>query len=86
MNRVTTNFEFADRVGCDFTTASRLRNGQRLPSRDMLSRIIKAFDLDPAEALTASEDPATFSAYLREHVFTAPEGGEGKGDESPAEP
>ena len=52
----------------------------------MLSRIIKAFDLDPAEALAASENPATFSAYLREHVFTAPEGGEGKEDESPAEP
>lgn len=64
-----TNEEFGDRVGCDFTMASRLRTGDRLPSRDLLRRIVAVYDLDGSEALRASESGETFSAYLRKHVF-----------------
>lgn len=71
-NTRVTNYEFGERVGCDFTMASRLRNGQRLPSRDLLQRIVSVFELDPREALNAtSEGPEVFSAYLREKVFDA---------------
>lgn len=71
-NTRVTNYEFGEKVGCDFTMASRLRNGQRLPSRDLLQRIVTAYELDPKDALTAaSEGPEVFSAYLREKVFDA---------------
>ncbi len=55
-------------VGCDFTTASRLRNGTRLPSREMLERIIEAYDLDPREALEATAN-RTFGSFLKRYVF-----------------
>lgn len=64
-----TNEEFGERVRCDFTMASRLRTGDRLPSRDLLRRIVAAYDLDGDEALRESETPERFSAYLRKHVF-----------------
>lgn len=66
--------EFADKVGCHFTTASRLRSGDRMPGREMFDRIVKAYDLDPLEALTAfcgSRDG--FGAYLRANVFDVTE-------------
>lgn len=73
MNRVT-NEEFGARVRCDFTMASRLRNGVRLPSRDLLGRIVAAYGLDANEALQATSQGAeVFSAYLREKIFDRPE-------------
>lgn len=62
--------EFSAKVGCHFTTASRLRAGTRIPGREMFDRIIKAYNLDPMEALKAYVGPrAEFGAYLREEVF-----------------
>lgn len=69
MTRVT-NEEFGARVGCDFTMASRLRNGARLPSRELLERIVTAYSLDANEALAAtSKGGEVFSEYLRAKIF-----------------
>jgi transcriptional regulator with XRE-family HTH domain len=68
--RRVTNEEFGQKVGCDFTMASRLRNGQRLPSRERLEQIVKAYGLDGNEALQASAaGPKAFSVYLKAKVF-----------------
>ena len=65
-----TNEEFARRVGCDYTTASKLYNGSRLPSAARLAAIYNAFHLDGNELLDAySGGPEVFSAYLRSRVF-----------------
>jgi transcriptional regulator with XRE-family HTH domain len=67
-----TNVEFAERVGCDFTTSSRYRNGQRVPSYPMLLRIAKAFDLDPMPLVKAcSQGPEAFGRLIRKQVFEA---------------
>lgn len=62
---------FADRVGCHFTTASRLRSGERMPSKTLLGRIVEAYDLDKTEAfdLFTTGTPVEFGDYLREKVF-----------------
>ncbi len=65
-----TNDEFGRAVKCDFTMASRLRNGERLPSRELMERIVAAYGLDANEALSASRKGGkAFSAYLRKNVF-----------------
>ncbi len=71
-NQDTVTLEaFADRVGCHFTTASRLRSGDRMPSRELLGRIVEAYDLDRDRTLTifTSGTPDEFGAYLRETIF-----------------
>lgn len=66
------NNEFAKAVGCHYTLSSRLRNGHRRPSVDMLNRIRKAYHLPADEVLSAFEEgPEEFSKYLRDHVFEA---------------
>lgn len=62
---------FAARVGCHFTTASRLRNGERMPSRELLGRIVEEYDLNPKEVLDlfTTGAPSEFGDYLKEHVF-----------------
>jgi transcriptional regulator with XRE-family HTH domain len=68
--RRMTNEEFARRVGCDFTTASKLFKGSRMPSAVRLAAIWRAFSLDGNELLAAySGGPEVFSAYLRSRVF-----------------
>lgn len=65
-----TNEEFGERVGCHYSMASRLRNGERLPSRDLLRRIISAFELNRAEAYDAyDQGKEAFSQYLRDTVL-----------------
>lgn len=65
-----TNEEFGARVGCHYSMASRLRSGERLPSRDLLRRIIDVFELDRTEAYLAYDQGArAFSAYLRDTVL-----------------
>lgn len=65
-----TNEEFGERVGCHYSMASRLRNGERLPSRDLLRRIISAFELDRVEAYEAyDQGKEAFSRYLRDTVL-----------------
>ncbi len=73
IHRVT-NPEFGDTVGCDYTTASRLRSGERLPSRSLLSSIVKAYNLDANEALDAADKGGEeFAKYLDEMVFNPPD-------------
>lgn len=70
--RRVTNEEFGALVGCDFTMASRLRNGQRLPSRELLERIVLAYGLDGNEALAATRAGAdAFKDYLSAKIFEA---------------
>lgn len=62
---------FADRVGCHFTTASRLRSGDRMPSRELLGRIVEAYGLDKVRTLDlfTAGDASEFGVYLRDEVF-----------------
>lgn len=63
---------FSERVGCHFTTASRLRAGERLPGRRLLGRIVKEYELDRDKAFDAfTAGPVEFGTFLREFVFTA---------------
>ena len=63
---------FSERVGCHFTTASRLRAGERLPGRRLLGRIVKEYGLDRDKAFDAfTSGPDEFGAFLRESVFKA---------------
>lgn len=48
-----TNEEFGQKVGCSHSMASRLRNGQRLPSLQLLTRIATKFNVDPAPLIRA---------------------------------
>lgn len=65
-----TNDEFATRVGCHYSYASRLRRGERMPSVPLLFAIIVEFDLPETETLKAFRDgQLAFSAYLRREVF-----------------
>lgn len=70
-NRVpVTNGEFARDIGVHFTMASRYRNGRRIPSTQVLSRIARTYDLPIDElvgAATAGHDK--FGQYMREHLF-----------------
>src|SRR5688500_9702187 len=69
VSRVT-NEQFGEAVGCDYTMASRLRNGQRLPSRELLERIVNAYGLDGNEALRATAGGGeSFARFLADHVF-----------------
>jgi transcriptional regulator with XRE-family HTH domain len=68
-----TNEEFGANVGCDFTMASRLRNGKRLPSRELLESIVSFYHLDANEALAATRGgKEAFAAYLDRTVFNPP--------------
>lgn len=73
-----TNYEVGDRLGINFTTASMLKSGRRLPSADLLVRIWDKFNLSGDDLLGAYKAgrPA-FATYMQEMVFTVP-------DEDPA--
>jgi transcriptional regulator with XRE-family HTH domain len=74
-----TNEEFAARVDVTDSYASYLRNGKRLPSGDLLVKIILTFELDPVPAMKAYQEGGNeFGAFLRKHVFSV--------KPSPAEP
>lgn len=61
---------FSERVGCHFTTASRLRSGERLPGRRLLGRIVHTYNLDRDKAFDAfTAGPDEFGAFLRATVF-----------------
>jgi transcriptional regulator with XRE-family HTH domain len=69
MTRIT-NEAFADAVGCDFTHASKIRNGSRLPSLPLLIKIRRVYGLDGNEVLDAyAAGPSTFAEYLNSKVF-----------------
>lgn len=70
MTRIT-NSEFADKTGCSPSLASRIRAGERIPSRVLWDRIVEAFGLDEEQAfrvyVTGSDKSIT--RYLLTHVF-----------------
>jgi len=73
MTSRTTNAEFAQRAKVSTATASKLRTGGRLPSTELLYRIVVMWNLDALAALRAhARGPAVFSAWLRVHVFEDP--------------
>jgi transcriptional regulator with XRE-family HTH domain len=64
------NSEFARRVGCHFTAASRYRNGNRLPGVIVLNAIEREFKIPRAELLAAwRAGKAEFAKLLQERVF-----------------
>jgi transcriptional regulator with XRE-family HTH domain len=69
----TTNFDFAAKVGCHHTMASRLRNGERSPSIQMFILVARAFNLDcqaRSDWLDAIAQGSVESGrWLRENVF-----------------
>ena len=53
-----THTEFAASVGCSAVWLWRLETGRSQPKIDMLGRLAAAVGVQPAELLTAVEDPA----------------------------
>lgn len=68
-----TNSEFAKRTGVHFTMASRLRNGDRVPSLHTFTRVIKEFNLSDEqirEWLAAIESsPEESGKWLTANIF-----------------
>jgi transcriptional regulator with XRE-family HTH domain len=65
-----TNEAFAEAVGCDFTHASKIRNGSRLPSLQLLIKIREVYALDGNEVLDAyAAGSGPFAEYLNSKVF-----------------
>lgn len=64
------NTEFGKAVGVHFTTASRYRNGERVPSTGVARKIAKAYGLDAGELLDAINlGRNAFGHYMRMNVF-----------------
>lgn len=64
------NTVFGRAVGVHFTTASRYRNGDRVPSTGVALKIAEAFDLDPGDILRAIRDGReAFGHFMRMNVF-----------------
>lgn len=67
---IISNAEFGRRVGCDYTTSSRLRNGQRRASVELMSNISVEFNIPIEELIKAhNQGPKEFGRLLRERVF-----------------
>ena len=64
-----TNKQFGQKIGVDFSIASRLRNGKRLPTVKQLWRLSHVFKL-PTKALVdaCAVGPEAFGEYLRTHI------------------
>lgn len=73
-DRATSNANFAARVGCHFTMASRLRGGGRLPSATMLQKIREAFKMDATETAAMFDAHAqgrdAFGEWVSDNLFT----------------
>lgn len=64
------NDEVGKALGCDYSTSSRIRNGDRLPSLILFARMHGVYGVDANDALDAllrSRD--AFTQHLNEHVF-----------------
>jgi len=81
-----TNEQVGERLGIDFTTASMLKTGRRLPSASLMVRIWDAFNLNGDDLLGAYKAgrPA-FASYMQEMVFTAPDESPGPDAPEPGE-
>lgn len=64
-----TNYEFGRLVGVDYTTASRYRNGNRMPGDDKLDTIWEVFELPVEDRAFATKNKDNLSSYLRRNVF-----------------
>ncbi len=73
--RVRTNPEFAERAGIAPTTASRIRNGHRIPSRETVQAIIDGFGLSGALRQRCQDAWLTggnaFAEFVRRELFEA---------------
>ena len=75
-----TNVEFARRIGCHHTTASRYRNGERIPSTAVVMRILSEFNLTNKQkdelykalhkSLPLDQRRKLFGQWLRTYVFS----------------
>jgi hypothetical protein len=64
------NAEFGRAVDVHFTTASRYRNGERVPSTGVALRIAETYDIDPGELLRAIRSGhQAFGHLMRMRVF-----------------
>lgn len=64
------NASFGRAVKVHFTTASRYRNGERVPSTDVALRIVKEYGLDLEEMIEAmAGGREVFGHYIRMNVF-----------------
>lgn len=64
------NAEFGRAVGVHFTTASRYRNGERVPSTRAALKIAEVYDIDPGELLRAIRSGHdSFGHLMRMRVF-----------------
>lgn len=65
-----TNSGFAAKVGVNYTTASRYRNGDRVPSTRTAVRIAQAYHLDLGDILQwIARGRPEFGYYMRTRVF-----------------
>lgn len=70
MTERVSNIEFAKAVGIDISTASRLRNGFRLPKPELFAKIVQVYELDAAAATRAYGAGAeAFGRFIDEKVF-----------------
>ncbi len=70
MPNAITNVEFGRRVGCSHSMASRIINGHRLPSIDVIERIRAEYDVDLDAMLDARRQGAqAFGVLMREQVI-----------------
>ena len=73
IDKAVSNTDFANRVGVHYTFASRLRNGQRVPSMATVTAIREAFELnskqttDMMDAIAAG--PADFGYWVNDNLF-----------------
>lgn len=73
MTRLT-NEQFAEDTGCDFTTASKIRNGSRLPSLSLFVRMVNHYGLDANEGVKAYlRGRKAFTQWMNDRVFEAAE-------------
>lgn len=64
------NAAFGRAVGVHFTTASRYRNGERVPSTGVALKIAESYDLDPGDVLRAIRSGREyFGHFMRMNVF-----------------
>lgn len=73
INKAVSNTDFANRVGVHYTFASRLRNGQRVPSMATVTAIREAFELtgkqttDMMDAI--AQGPSAFGEWVNTNLF-----------------
>jgi transcriptional regulator with XRE-family HTH domain len=67
------NADFGKRIGVTHSMASRIRNGQRLPSTARIAAIHREFEIPLDQLIGAAEKgPTAFSQLMREK-FDGPE-------------